>query len=138
MVDRPMTETRDALVRDLALAFAAGRYEGGETLFEMYANIALKFMESRDHAPTPAVPDSYVLMPREATRAMTMAGCDSLPSCEHVFGHAGEMLRNAYAKMVTVADSSTDGHTRFCAIHTVGDCTCSVSSSDTSTVGNGK
>jgi hypothetical protein len=47
-----MTETRDALVRDLALAFAAGRYEGGETLFEMYANIALKFMESRDHAPT--------------------------------------------------------------------------------------
>jgi hypothetical protein len=47
----PVTETRDALVRDLALAFAAGRYEGGETLFEMYANIALKFMESRDHAP---------------------------------------------------------------------------------------
>lgn len=49
----------------------------------------------------------YVLMPREATRAMTMAGCDMLPSCEHVFGHAGEMLRNAYRKMVEVAALST-------------------------------
>lgn len=47
--------------------------------------------------------DGYVLMPREATRSMTMAGCDSLPSCEHVFGHAGEMLKNAYRKMVEAA-----------------------------------
>lgn len=46
------------------------------------------------------IPDGYVLMPIEATRAMTMAGCDSLPSCEHVFGFAGEMLHNAYRKMV--------------------------------------
>jgi hypothetical protein len=45
----------------------------------------------------------YVLMPREATRAMTMAACDCLPACEHVFGHAGEMLRQAYKKMVEVA-----------------------------------
>jgi hypothetical protein len=44
----------------------------------------------------------YVVMPKEATRAMTMAGCDMLPSCEHVFGHAGEMLFNAYRKMVEV------------------------------------
>lgn len=47
-------------------------------------------------------PEGYVIMPREATRVMTMAGCDSLPDCEHVFGHAGEMLKNAYAKMVDV------------------------------------
>ena len=47
--------------------------------------------------------DDLVLMPREATRTMTMAACDSLPACEHVFGHAGEMLRNAYRKMVEVA-----------------------------------
>lgn len=53
-------------------------------------------------APQPALDPDYVLMPREATRDMTMAGCDSLPSCEHVFGHAGEMLRNAYRKMVEV------------------------------------
>jgi len=45
----------------------------------------------------------FVLVPREATRAMTMAGCDNLPSCEHIFGHAGEILRNAYRKMVEVA-----------------------------------
>jgi hypothetical protein len=51
----PVTERDDALVRDLALAFAAGRYEGGETLFDMYANIALKFMETRGLAQTPAV-----------------------------------------------------------------------------------
>lgn len=50
-----------------------------------------------------AAPVGFVLMPVEATREMTMAGCDSLPSCEHVFGHAGEMLRNAYRKMVSVA-----------------------------------
>lgn len=31
---------------------------------------------------------------------MTMAACDRLPSCEHVFGHAGEILRSAYAEMV--------------------------------------
>ena len=37
----------------------------------------------------------YVLMPREATRDMTMAACDQLPACEHVFGYAGEMLRKA-------------------------------------------
>jgi hypothetical protein len=61
-----------------------------------------------DHAQTSQVPDGYVLMPREATRAMTMAACDSLPSCEHVFGHAGEMLRNCYRKMVAVVDSSPD------------------------------
>ena len=59
------------------------------------------------HAQTPAVPEDYVLMPREATRAMTMAACDSLPSCEHIFGHAGEMLSNCYRKMVAVADTST-------------------------------
>jgi hypothetical protein len=52
----PETERDAALVRDLALAFAAGRYEGGETLFDMYANIALKFMETRGLAQTPAVP----------------------------------------------------------------------------------
>lgn len=49
------------------------------------------------------VTDGYVLMPREATRAMTMAACDYLPSCEHIFGHAGELLRKCYAKMVDVA-----------------------------------
>jgi hypothetical protein len=56
------------------------------------------------------IPDGYVLMPREATRTMTMAACDSLPACEHVFGYAGEMLRNAYRKMVEVGSmvSSTD------------------------------
>jgi hypothetical protein len=48
------------------------------------------------------VSDNYVVMPREASRAMTMAACDYLPSCEHVFGHVGEMLRNAYLKMVEV------------------------------------
>jgi hypothetical protein len=48
------------------------------------------------------VSDNYVVMPREASRAMTMAACDYLPSCEHVFGNAGEMLRNAYLKMVEV------------------------------------
>lgn len=55
-------------------------------------------------------PDGMVLMPREATRAMTMAGCDSLPACEHVFGYAGEILRNAYRKMVEVGSlvPSTD------------------------------
>jgi hypothetical protein len=51
----PETERDAALVRDLALAFAAGRYEGGETLFDMYANIALKFMETRGLAPTTKV-----------------------------------------------------------------------------------
>jgi hypothetical protein len=51
----PVTERDAALVRDLALAFAAGKYEGGETLFDMYANIALKFMETRGLAQTPAV-----------------------------------------------------------------------------------
>jgi hypothetical protein len=50
-----------------------------------------------------SAPADYVLMPREATRSMTMAGCDCLPSCVHVFGYAGEMLRKAYAKMVEVA-----------------------------------
>jgi hypothetical protein len=57
----------------------------------------------RAAVPQCDVQTDYVLMPREATRAMTMAGCDSLPACEHVFGHAGEMLRNAYRKMVEVA-----------------------------------
>jgi hypothetical protein len=52
--------------------------------------------------PVPSPGSEYVLMPKEATRTMTMAGCDSLPSCEHVFGYAGEMLRNAYRKMVEV------------------------------------
>lgn len=46
--------------------------------------------------------EDHVLVPREATWTMTMAGCDSLLSCEHVFGSAGEMLRNAYRKMVEV------------------------------------
>jgi hypothetical protein len=53
----------------------------------------------------------YVLMPREATRAMTMAACDRLPSCEHVFGHAGEMLRSAYEQMVKVAAVETSANT---------------------------
>lgn len=44
-----------------------------------------------------------VLMPREATREMTLAGCDCLPSCEHVFGHAGAILTKVYARMVEVA-----------------------------------
>jgi hypothetical protein len=52
------------------------------------------------------IPYGYVLMPLEATRVMTMAGCDSLPSCEHVFGHAGEILRNAYRKMVEVCGNA--------------------------------
>jgi hypothetical protein len=56
----------------------------------------------RDATELRALFAQYVLMPREATRSMTMAGCDSLPSCEHVFGYAGEMLRNAYRKMVEV------------------------------------
>jgi hypothetical protein len=33
----------------------------------------------------------------------------------------------AFAHLFALADSSPDGHTRFCAIHTVGDCTCSLS-----------
>jgi hypothetical protein len=56
----PVTERDAALVRDLALAFAAGKYEGGETLFEMYANIALKFMETRGLAQTQAEPASAI------------------------------------------------------------------------------
>jgi hypothetical protein len=56
----PETERDAALVRDLALAFAAGRYEGGETLFDMYANIALKFMESRGVAQTQVEPASAI------------------------------------------------------------------------------
>jgi hypothetical protein len=52
----------------------------------------------------------YVLMPREATRAMTMAACDCLPSCEHVFGYAGELLRKSYAKMVDVAGMPTEDY----------------------------
>ena len=41
-------------------------------------------------------------------------------------------IHYAYAEgaRAALADTSTDGHTRFCAIHTVGDCTCSVSSPD--------
>jgi hypothetical protein len=30
-------------------------------------------------------------------------------------------------RLAALSDTSTDGHTRFCAIHTVGDCTCSLS-----------
>jgi hypothetical protein len=60
--------------------------------------------------PSSAATD-YVLMPREATRAMTMAACDRLPSCEHVFGHAGEMLRSAYEQMVKVAAVETSANT---------------------------
>lgn len=58
---------------------------------------------------TPAGCGDVVLMPREATREMTMAACDFLPSCEHVFGYAGEMLRKAYKRMVEVAGRSADG-----------------------------
>lgn len=66
------------------------------------------FLCQGDSNPDPycETADEYVLMPREATREMTMAGCDSLPSCEHVFGHAGEILRNAYRKMVEVGGKS--------------------------------
>ena len=61
------------------------------------------FLRTATLAQRPPVPDGYVLMPREATRDMTMAACDYLPSCEHVFGHAGELLWNCYRKMVEVA-----------------------------------
>lgn len=50
-----------------------------------------------------AVPDGYVLMPITATHAMTWAACDQLPSCEHVFGHAGKLCANVYHAMVNVA-----------------------------------
>jgi hypothetical protein len=71
-----------------------GGWQGGDT------------PEEKASRASAQVATDFVLMPREATRDMTMAGCDSLPSCEHVFGHAGEMLRNAYRKMVAVAGRS--------------------------------
>jgi tetrahydromethanopterin S-methyltransferase subunit B len=41
-----------------------------------------------------------VVVPREPTRDMTMNACDRLPSCEHVFGHAGEICANVYRAMI--------------------------------------
>jgi hypothetical protein len=44
-----------------------------------------------------------VVVPREPTRAMTLAGCTSLPACEHVFGLAGGMAANVYRAMIAAA-----------------------------------
>lgn len=115
MTDQTSTVTETVkLLRRRAAGFMArdmSIFNGriiAEELKEIAREVEAMAARSSDHAQCPAVPDGYVLMPREATRAMTMAACDSLPSCEHVFGHAGEMLRNCYRKMVAVADTSTD------------------------------
>jgi hypothetical protein len=41
-----------------------------------------------------------VVVPREPTRDMTMNACDRLPSCEHVFGYAGEICASVYRAMI--------------------------------------
>jgi hypothetical protein len=129
MVDRPMTKTRDTLVRDLALAFAAGRYEGGETLFEMYANIALKFMESRDHAQCPQerLAEAERVIRSVVTSYPVAAGTSKYGFEEGHDGYGSIRECRLYLERFASPDTSTDGHTRFCAIHTVGHCTCSLS-----------
>jgi len=71
---------------------------------EPISNARLQEMEAvvREVA-TPGYAAGFVLMPREATREMTLAACDCLPACEHIFGHAGELLRNSYRRMVEVS-----------------------------------
>jgi hypothetical protein len=134
----------------------------------MYANIALKFMESRDHAPKTKdcgevteretwwlierPGPTYVTSegwhpgwstdPRRAKRFPTARAADDARLSIHVdeLRDSSIVVEHMFINKIpkALSHSSTDGHTRFCAIHTVGDCTCSVSSSDTSTVGNGK
>lgn len=79
---------------------------GATSAFSHSSEVAASFWNRRAAlSQSPADVGEVVLMPRKATREMTMAACGCLPSCEHNFGHAGEMLRNAYEEMVKVAAS---------------------------------
>jgi hypothetical protein len=59
-------------------------------------DVFLRFMRMIDDA-------GWAFVPKEPTRNMTMRACDSLPSCEHVFGHAGKIAANVYRGMLDAA-----------------------------------
>jgi hypothetical protein len=103
MFEMERTERDAALVRDLALAFAAGRYEGGKTLFDMYANIALKFTETRglqsqcSKEPASAIADitrrleDVIVMinsPGEYSRVYVAGACRVILGLIESLGHA--------------------------------------------------
>ena len=96
---RSIDTIADIMIREM---FAPHELPLDEELTGKYQAIAAKIDAALAPQPGLEPTDGFVLMPVEATREMTMAGCDSLPACEHVFGYAGEMLRNAYRKMVEV------------------------------------
>jgi len=52
---------------------------------------------------TDGLREGWQLVPKLPTRAMTMHACGVLPSCEHVFGHAGEFCASVWHKMLEAA-----------------------------------
>lgn len=50
-----------------------------------------------------------VVVPREPTREMTMAGCDMLPSTEGIFGQAGAVSARVYKAMIAAAQGGGGG-----------------------------
>lgn len=63
-------------------------------------------LEAHGHAQTPAVPEGYVLIPREPTREMWAACGDAVVGNTSV--HHDVVVRLIYRAIVAVADTSTD------------------------------
>lgn len=47
----------------------------------------------------------YVIVKREPTRDMTMAGAELLPAVDGVFGHAGSLCAKVYRAMIAAQEN---------------------------------